>query len=588
MPDHVHEVTTERLAALKARGYRDPVSRKAFEVGDKIVLCACCQSIYLRETWTSMGGCALSGRRESQPRIAPQRLAPNAGAQPTRALTVLERHTSRGQNPGSPTRFRVLASRLAQSPDPVGRLVPSLPASGDASIHASSHTPPAAPSGFWTFIAVAAVVVAVLAIAVLVSTPATGLKVILGLSVGNHDAAPVTEPRPPARGGISTVQRSLGLNAGRTVAVEPRPAESRSAADASSAQSNRQKQTHVAAMMGATQATDAAPVMGSEIQGRSASNGVPHARRDSGANTRSAASSTLMWLPEFADLPPAGSRPPHASPLQPKRLRPIPAPPGAAAPALAQSTSAPATPVGRGASAEPQPRPTSALTAGYQKGTSIAAPPLPRPRPSATEPDRAAPGAAPSVAVSSPPITGDALPNLPYRVRRSLAELGIAPKLGAGATDSQLEDAIRAFQTRAGLPADGKLSGELLRHLEDAIHDRRYVSYGTEHTLVGTAFSNRVRARLAPSDVAIMSRAYSVTLESQRTGTVFPWYNSATGHEGFITITGTFPNWSGESRPCREYRQQIIVDARREKAEGFLACRSVNGSWRLQANGRRS
>ena len=78
---------------------------------------------------------------------------------------------------------------------------------------------------------------------------------------------------------------------------------------------------------------------------------------------------------------------------------------------------------------------------------------------------------------------------------------------------------------------------------------------------------DRLRAREA------LTRAHSVPI-----GETVRWNNPDSGHFG--TVTPVRDGTSTAGRYCREYRQSITVDGRREVATG-IACRRSDGTWQI-------
>ncbi|WP_299649279.1 RT0821/Lpp0805 family surface protein [uncultured Tateyamaria sp.] len=92
-------------------------------------------------------------------------------------------------------------------------------------------------------------------------------------------------------------------------------------------------------------------------------------------------------------------------------------------------------------------------------------------------------------------------------------------------------------------------------------------------TLIGSEIGrsmddvDRMRANQA------VQRAYTAPL-----GDPIVWSNSNTGNSG--TVTATREGRSSTGRYCREYRQTLIIDGRRETGIG-VACLQPDATWRI-------
>jgi Mg-chelatase subunit ChlD/surface antigen len=202
----------------------------------------------------------------------------------------------------------------------------------------------------------------------------------------------------------------------------------------------------------------------------------------------------------------------------------------------------------------------------------------PEPHPDGSEPDGEE---------SMPPKPDESAPAEPDRelvrsAQMKLAQLGFAPGPADGAAGPRTIEALRSFQKAAGLPADGQISDQLLGQLEEALTGARYISYGTEDTLVGRSFSNRLRGALARSDLLKIQTSYSFALQALDTGEVITWNNPETGASGKMTLAKSSHKQKGKAKACRSFVHSITARGRSERSkETLLACQSADGAWHL-------
>ncbi|WP_409929545.1 RT0821/Lpp0805 family surface protein [Sulfuriflexus sp.] len=91
-------------------------------------------------------------------------------------------------------------------------------------------------------------------------------------------------------------------------------------------------------------------------------------------------------------------------------------------------------------------------------------------------------------------------------------------------------------------------------------------------TLAGAYFGGKVGKSMDETD---RQKAYD-SLEYNQTNQPASWENPDSGNAYTVTPTRTY---SSDSRPCRDYTTEVVIDGRRETATG-TACRE-NGTWRV-------
>jgi uncharacterized caspase-like protein/surface antigen len=161
-------------------------------------------------------------------------------------------------------------------------------------------------------------------------------------------------------------------------------------------------------------------------------------------------------------------------------------------------------------------------------------------------------------------------PALVRIVQQKLDALGFTPGPVDGAWGRKTEAAIRSFQQAAGLEATAALDHELSAALDAAMAGHWYVSYGTEGTLIGRDFSNRVRGALGRSDLIKLLPAYGFALSQLPPGESVTWRNPETGHGGRMTVGEPLIR---QGKQCRLFDHEIEVNGRTESARDRVACR---------------
>jgi uncharacterized caspase-like protein/surface antigen len=178
---------------------------------------------------------------------------------------------------------------------------------------------------------------------------------------------------------------------------------------------------------------------------------------------------------------------------------------------------------------------------------------------------------------SSEPVSRRPDPGLVRMVQQKLDALGFSPGPVDGAWGRRTEAAIRSFQQAAGLEATAALDHELSAALDAAMAGHWYVSYGTEGTLIGRDFSNRLRGALDRSDLMRLLPAYGFALSELPAGESVTWRNPETGHGGSMTVGEPLRR---QGRQCRLFDHEIEVDGRTESARDRVACLDeARGVW---------
>ncbi len=90
--------------------------------------------------------------------------------------------------------------------------------------------------------------------------------------------------------------------------------------------------------------------------------------------------------------------------------------------------------------------------------------------------------------------------------------------------------------------------------------------------ILGAVIGGAIGGRMDDNDRVVSAAA----LENSRLGQSTRWVNPDTGNSYEIQPTRTFES---NSRPCRDYTMNAVIDGRNEKIEG-TACRQADGSWR--------
>lgn len=86
MQFHVNTLDARRHRAFLEQQGRDPVSKKTFEVGDRVVMCAACRSAFLESSWRGCGGSHCGQQKTLRDIVV------NTASRP---------HTRRGSDPGA-------------------------------------------------------------------------------------------------------------------------------------------------------------------------------------------------------------------------------------------------------------------------------------------------------------------------------------------------------------------------------------------------------------------------------------------------------------------------------------------------------
>jgi len=97
-------------------------------------------------------------------------------------------------------------------------------------------------------------------------------------------------------------------------------------------------------------------------------------------------------------------------------------------------------------------------------------------------------------------------------------------------------------------------------------------------TLLGALIGSEIGSSLDRADQIYAGRAMEQAYEAP-VGETVSWVNPESGNEGTYTaVNEGYGNETG--RYCREYKQTIEVDGRREEAYG-TACQNPDGTWQI-------
>ncbi len=160
-------------------------------------------------------------------------------------------------------------------------------------------------------------------------------------------------------------------------------------------------------------------------------------------------------------------------------------------------------------------------------------------------------------------------------VQQALRDLGYDAGPVDGVIGRRTRTAVEAFQTVAGLTADGTISPELREALRAAVADESYIRFGTEAALIGLPFSNRLRGSLRDSDIREAGAAFSFGLEALAPGETVTWRSRANGE---ITLGERFER---DGRPCRRFTHRIRSGELSETANDVVACKQPTLGWLL-------
>lgn len=106
-------------------------------------------------------------------------------------------------------------------------------------------------------------------------------------------------------------------------------------------------------------------------------------------------------------------------------------------------------------------------------------------------------------------------------------------------------------------------------------------------TLFGAFLGNSIGSSLDRADQAAHQQAAMQAFNQAPVGGSTSWRNPQNGNQGQIQITNSFnqPMSNGMggtiNTECREFQQTIVVGGKAEQGVG-RACRSADGSWRIQ------
>lgn len=96
--------------------------------------------------------------------------------------------------------------------------------------------------------------------------------------------------------------------------------------------------------------------------------------------------------------------------------------------------------------------------------------------------------------------------------------------------------------------------------------------------LIGGFAGNYLTRQIRCDDRPYAQDTYYDAYQYGSNGRQYEWRNPRSGNYGYVTPTSWYENGRGDD--CREFRQTIYVDGRRETATG-TACRNANGTWRI-------
>lgn len=150
-------------------------------------------------------------------------------------------------------------------------------------------------------------------------------------------------------------------------------------------------------------------------------------------------------------------------------------------------------------------------------------------------------------------------------------------KLGFLSDENLRLDAVRAFQSRAGLKRTGEVDRDLLVALDDAVLDQIYVSFDTEYAFVGPAFRNTLRARLSASDLDSIHAATERALSDQ--GAIVEWSSDA-GGRGQALAGAAVDDPDQRRRACFGMTLNIELEGRPRRTGNSVICQE-KGQWQL-------
>lgn len=94
-------------------------------------------------------------------------------------------------------------------------------------------------------------------------------------------------------------------------------------------------------------------------------------------------------------------------------------------------------------------------------------------------------------------------------------------------------------------------------------------------------------APMSDEDRRIRAQTVLSALERAFPGEVFTWRNPASGNSGEVAVGGVRINARGQR--CRVFRSSVIVpEAMERQVSESVACRAIDGTWRLQPASQRS
>ncbi len=96
--------------------------------------------------------------------------------------------------------------------------------------------------------------------------------------------------------------------------------------------------------------------------------------------------------------------------------------------------------------------------------------------------------------------------------------------------------------------------------------------------ILGALAGSNIGAQLDERDRLLAGQAQSKALNRADVNETISWNNPNSGNSGTYTPTRNGTSSSGQY--CREYKQEIIIDGRRETGYG-TACQRSDGSWEI-------
>ena len=96
-------------------------------------------------------------------------------------------------------------------------------------------------------------------------------------------------------------------------------------------------------------------------------------------------------------------------------------------------------------------------------------------------------------------------------------------------------------------------------------------------TLLGALVGSSIGSSLDKADRMYADRAFSQAAVAP-VGQPISWSNPESGNSGSYVTTRT--GQTADNRPCREFKQTIVVDGRSETGIG-QACQNSDGTWKI-------